>query len=136
MTIGLPVHSVWIANNMTDINALISVMPGGGGSYVLSAGNFEINNLPSDYLRKGRINNTLLAQTITLGLNIGINGALGDFELKAGMLATAASEGGCGSDVPVARTCVDYTVINEYQRYEIKAKVVDALSVKTVQGLF
>jgi len=137
MTIGLPGHSVWIANNMTDINALISVMPGGGGSYVLSAGNFEINNLPSSYLKNGRINNTLLAQTIALGLNIGINGALGDFELKAGMLTTAASEGGCGSDVPVARTCnPDGSVNNEYQRYEIKAKVVNALSVKTVQGLF
>jgi hypothetical protein len=137
MTVGLTGKSVWISNNMTDIDALISVMPGGGGSSVLSSGNYGISSLPASYLSKnGRINNTLLAQTIALGLNIGINGALGDFVLQSGMLATAASEGGCGSDIPKDRTCVDGKVINEYERYEIKANLVNALSVKTVQGLY
>jgi hypothetical protein len=137
MTIGLPGHSVYIGNNTTDINALIAVMPGGGGSYVLSAADYEINNLPSSYLKNGRINNTLLAQTIALGLNIGINSALGNLVLQAGKIATAAPQGGCGSDIAKARSCnPDGTVNNEYLRYTIPANVVNALTDKTVQGLF
>ncbi|GIZ09819.1 hypothetical protein FUMI01_25460 [Flavobacterium sp. UMI-01] len=132
---------VSIMNNETDINALIDVMPGGGGSSVLPSnpnnGLFSISSLPNSMLKKGNINNTLLAQTIALGLNIGINGMLGDFELKAGTIAIATPQDGCGSDIPKARTCnPDGTVNNEYKRYTISAKVVNALSVKTVQGLY
>jgi hypothetical protein len=138
MTVGLAGKSVWISNNMTDINALISVMPGGGGSSVLSAGDYEIKDLPSSYLTKGRINNTLLAQTIALGLNIGINSNLGNFVLQAGSLAVAVPQGGCGSDVPEVRSCnADGTVNNEYKYYTIPSDVVNALgSDSTVQGLF
>ncbi|WP_367754571.1 T9SS type A sorting domain-containing protein [Flavobacterium sp. WC2430] len=138
MTIGTLGHSVYIMNNMTDINALISVMPGGGGSYVLSAGNYEINSLPSSYLKNGRINNTLLAQTIALGLNIGINSNLGNFTLQAGTLAVAVPQGGCGSEIAKERTCnLDGTVNNEYKYYTIPSNVVTALGGNpTVQGLF
>ena len=56
---------------------------------------------------KGRIKNVLLAQTITLGLNIGITSPsdLGAFPLQAGVLATADPLGGCGSDIPEERVC-------------------------------
>ena len=138
MTIGSLGNTVVITNTAADRMAIIDVLPGGGGSYVLS-GIQSINSLPSNYLSKsGRINNTLLAQTITLGLNIGINGALGDFALQAGKITTAVAEGGCGSDIPKARSCnPDGTVNNEYQSdYSISANVVNALTVKTVQGLF
>ncbi|SHN21707.1 T9SS type A sorting domain-containing protein, partial [Flavobacterium xinjiangense] len=137
MTIGSSGNTVVITNTPADRMAIIDVLPGGGGSYVLSGVNY-INSLPSSYLtKKGTLNNTLLAQTITLGLNLGINGALGDFALQGGKIATAAPEGGCGSDIPKARSCnSDGTVNNEYQRYDIPAKVVNALTDKTVQGLF
>jgi hypothetical protein len=142
MYVGIKdVRHVSIMNNATDIDALIAVLPGGGGSSALPAnpngGLFSISNLPQTLLKKGNINNTLLAQTIALGLNIGINGALGDFVLQAGKLTTADTEGGCGSDIPKARTCnPDGTVNNEYERYDISADVVNALSTKTIQGLY
>jgi hypothetical protein len=143
MTIGSSGNTVVITNTPADRMAIIDVLPGGGGSYVLS-GAYSISSLPSSYLAKnGRINNTLLAQTITLGLNIGINGALGDFTLQGGTLVTAAAEGGCGSDIPKERECIYdqfgnlTSVINEYQYYSISPNVVAAITgAKTVQGLF
>jgi hypothetical protein len=134
MTIGLPGHSVLV----NDAQGVIDVMPGGGGSRVLSAGDFGINNLPSSYLKKGKINNTLLAQTIALGLNIGINGALGNFVLQDGILAIAVPDGGCGTDVAKVRSCnPDGTVNNEYKYYTISGAVVTALGANpTVQGVF
>ena len=140
MTIGLPGHSVWMTNSAADINAIINVLPGGGSSYVLPAADKKISDITgaSPYLKKGNINNTLLAQNITLGLNLGINTELGTFALKAGTLATAAPNGGCGSKTPMTRSCsfdVYTPTINEYKYFNIPA-VVDALPVKTVQGLF
>ena len=143
MTIGSLGNTVVITNTLTDREAIISVLPGGGSSYVLS-GSYSISALPSSYLsKKGTINNTLLAQTITLGLNIGINGALSDFVLQGGVLVTAAAEGGCGSDIPKVRTC-NYdingnltSVTNDYEYYSIDANVLAAIEgEKTVQGLF
>ncbi|MDI5949256.1 T9SS type A sorting domain-containing protein [Flavobacterium yafengii] len=143
MTIGSLGNTVIITNTLSDREAIISVLPGGGSSYVLS-GSYSISALPSSYLsKKGTINNTLLAQTIALGLNIGINGALSDFVLEGGILVTAAAEGGCGSDIPKERTC-NYdingnltSVTNDYQYYSIDANVLAAIEGdKTVQGLF
>ena len=143
MTIGLSPNSVWIKNpdNVSDV---LRVLPGGGGgSYALS-GDYQISGVPSSYLtKKGTLNNTLLAQTITLGLNIGINGALGNFTLQSGILVTADAEGGCGSDTPKERTC-NYdiygnltSVTNAYHEYTVNSTVIDAIEGdKTVQGLF
>ncbi|WP_338645735.1 T9SS type A sorting domain-containing protein [Flavobacterium sp. KS-LB2] len=143
MTIGSLGNTVIVTNTLTDRNSVVGVLPGGGSSYVLS-GSYSISALPSSYLtKKGTINNTLLAQTITLGLNIGINGALGDFVLQEGMLVTAAAEGGCGSDIPKERQCIYdiygnlTSVVNEYQYYSIDASVLAAIEGdKTVEGLF
>ena len=137
-TLELPARSILISNTDADKNAIIAVLPGGGSSYALSVGEPHISALPSSYLKKGTINNTLLAQTITLGLNLGIDSQLGDFVLQAGKLATAAPEGGCGSDTPMPRSCSEEgyaPTINEYQYFDIPA-VVDLLPDKTVQGLF
>ena len=138
MTVGLSGNSVWMTAP-DDIDDIIRVMPGGGPSKVLS-GNIQISSSQfNKYLKNGKINNTLLAQTIALGLNIGINGQLGDFKLKPGTFATAEPEGGCGSDSPKSRTCSPggFTpVINEYKYYSISTDVINAISPKTVQGLF
>jgi hypothetical protein len=138
MTIGLPGKSVLLSNTTADINAIVQVLPGGGSSIVLLAGNPHVSALPASYLKKGNINNTLLAQTITLGLNLGIDSELGAFGLQVGTLATAAPEGGCGSKIPKTRSCSEggYTpVINEYKYFVIPA-VVGLLPTPTVQGLF
>ena len=133
MVVGYGLNTVSISSP----SCVIAALPGGGGSYKLS-GAKNICSLPSSYLKNGRINNTLLAQTIALGLNIGINSALGDFALKAGTLATAAPDGGCGTDIPKLRSCSAegyMPVINEYKYYTMPA-VVDLLPNKTVQGLY
>ncbi|MEN9910165.1 MAG: hypothetical protein RLZZ540_3324 [Bacteroidota bacterium] len=144
------VRHVLITDSDADIAKLIEVLPGGGSSKELPSqpdnGLFSISNLPPSLLKKGNINNSLLAQTITLGLNIGINGALGDFVLQVGELSTADAEGGCGSDIPKAREChynsegnFDY-VMNEYHKMDIPQNIIDALISGgypvTVQGLF
>ncbi|EJL60979.1 T9SS type A sorting domain-containing protein, partial [Flavobacterium sp. CF136] len=138
MTIGLVGKSVLVSNNPTDINAVIEVLPGGGASKVLSNGNPHISALPPQYLKKGVINNTLLAQTITLGLNLGIDSELSKFKLQAGILAVAEPAGGCGSKTPKERSCnPDGTVSNEYKFYTIPNTVVSKLGGdKTVGDLF
>ncbi|WP_431244707.1 T9SS type A sorting domain-containing protein [Flavobacterium sp. P21] len=138
MTIGLIGKSVLISNNQTDINAVIAVLPGGGPSKVLANGNPHISALPASYLKKGTIDNTLLAQTITLGLNLGIDSELSKFKLQAGILAVAQPEGGCGSKTPKVRSCnPDGTVSNEYKYYTIPNNVVSKLAGdKTVGDLF
>jgi hypothetical protein len=91
-----------------------------------------------------------LAQTIALGLNIGITSpsTLGDFVLKAGTLSTAKPVGGCGSNVPKVRQCnYDPTtgqlilpVVNEYKTATFSQALIDAIAAagypKTVGGLF
>ena len=136
MIIGKDGNSVWMTDSTADIDKIIEVLPGGGSSYALSLGaNKEITALPSSYLKKGNINNTLLAQTITLGLNLGIDSSLGAFVLHSGKLATAAPQGGCGSKIPMPRSCsydVYTPTINEYKYFDIPA-FVDG---KTVYDLF
>ncbi|MFM9824595.1 SprB repeat-containing protein, partial [Flavobacterium sp.] len=138
MTIGLLGRSIKISNNPTDIQKIIDFLPGGGSSAVLSVGDFLITALPSSYLKKGVINNTLLAQTITLGLNLGIDNTLGTFALQSGTLAIASPQGGCGSIIPMVRSCsydIYTPTINEYKYYNIPA-LVGLLPTPTVQGLF
>ncbi len=131
-------HSISMSNNAIDIAKIIQVLPGGGSSSALLQGDFTITTMPTSYLKKGNINNTLLAQTITLGLNLGIDGTLGSFALQAGKLATAAPQGGCGSKIPMLRSCSaeGYApTINEYKYYTVPA-VVGLLPTPTVQGLY
>ncbi|MBP6551280.1 MAG: T9SS type A sorting domain-containing protein, partial [Flavobacterium sp.] len=70
--------------------------------------------------------------------NLGIDNNLGNFVLQAGTLATAAPQGGCGSKIPMPRSCsydIYTPTINEYKYFDIPA-VVNLLPNKTVQGLF
>jgi len=105
----------------------------------LAAGNYNICTLPSSYLnKKGKITNTLLAQTITLGLNLGIKGpggTLANLELEGGQLVTAKVLGGCGGTEAVLRDCE--AGLNEYTYTAMDQKVIDALGGDpTVAGLF
>ncbi len=138
MIIGLPGHSVWMQST-EDIDDIIRVLPGGGSNYVLPAFDKKLSDItaPSTYLRKGNLNNTLLAQTITLGLNLGIDGTLADFGLQAGILATTEPDGGCGTQTPKYRSCGEenYGILYDYEYFTIPA-VVDLLPNKTVKGLF
>jgi len=135
-------------DDLTGAACVIEVLPGGGPAKEISGAN-NICSLPPAMLQNGRIKNVLLAQTIALGLNIGITSpsTLGDFALKAGTLYTADPVGGCGSDVPKLRRC-NYdpethlltSVDNEYESRTFSQALIDAIEdagyPKTVLGLF
>ncbi|MEO7482494.1 MAG: hypothetical protein ABIT81_01955, partial [Ferruginibacter sp.] len=147
LRIGLPGRSVVITNNSTDRACVIDKMPGGGGSKELSVvADINICNLPLSYLKNGKINNTLLSQTLALALNVGITSpsTLGNFVLQAGVLATAKPLGGCGSNVPKTRVCnynplAPYNLVsvtNEYTYRTFSAALINAIvGPKTIQGL-
>jgi len=131
-----------------DAADIIEVLPGGGPAKEVTGAN-NISSLPSSMLQNGRIHNVLLAQTIALGLNIGITSPsdLGSFVLKAGTLYTADPLGGCGSNVPKTRVCtydpVTHLLIgvqNEYTSRSFSQALIDAIQAagypKTVGGLF
>jgi hypothetical protein len=95
-----------------------NVMPGGGGSYALTGDCIATNaTCLAKYLAKtGRLNNTLLAQTIALGLNLRITteNLLGDVILSGDGYLTTQLRVSCekGSDV-VAMVCEPYeTYVN------------------------
>jgi hypothetical protein len=149
LRIGRLGHSVVMTlSPVNSVQCVIQKLPGGGSSVELAAADYNICNLPASYLKNQRINNTLLAQSITLGLNIGItsSGSLGNLELRGGdSLVTAKAAGGCGSTTPLPRIC-NYdsygnliSVTNEYQYTYISPAVVNAIVAaghpKTVGGL-
>jgi len=150
LTVGLAGKSVFITNSTSGyVNCVINKLPGGGPAKELAAGNVNICNLPSAYLKNGRINNVLLSQTITLGINMGIMTTpnLSGFVLQGGALATAQVVNGCGGTLPVERVCLYDPIThlltgvqNEYTYYTIDPAVVNALGPnpanRTVGALF
>jgi hypothetical protein len=139
LIIGMPGRSVYISNTTADVQLVIKYLPGGGQSKELEPGNMSIHATAFEgtYTKNNHIKNTLFAQTLTLGLNIGLKPNLQNFVLQAGEIATAAPDGGCGSITPLTRHC-DQTPSNEYSYATIPASVVNAItgSPKTIKGLF
>ncbi|HET6767926.1 MAG TPA: hypothetical protein VFH08_11025 [Chitinophagaceae bacterium] len=133
ITLGCGTNAVIVSS----AQCVIDKLPGGGKSVELDlAAPTSLCNLPAGMLKNGRIDNTLLAQTLALALNIGITSpsALSDFPLQAGTLYTAAVDGGCGSEVPLLRECIyDGTtgllidVINEYEQRSFSQDLIDAI---------
>ncbi|QNA43584.1 T9SS type A sorting domain-containing protein [Lacibacter sediminis] len=157
LVIGSNGKFITIPSTATAAELLNKSMPGGGGSRELF-GSCTVDNVPlpacwtpgtnnsTTYITKqGKINNVLLSQTITLGLNLRVSGGLGDFALEAGTFATAKAEGGCGSTTPTQRSCYlnelgQLVVVNEYVYKTIPQSIIDALDCKgydhTVGGLY
>lgn len=147
--VGKPGRSVVMtASSPNSVNCIINKLPGGGPSVELPSGNPNICSLPANYLKRGRIKNALLAQTITLSLNANITNpsALAGFKLQAGTFATAKPQGCCGSIVPATRVCGQYSgcgwvnTVNEYTYRTLAANVVNAITPnangdRTVAGL-
>jgi hypothetical protein len=148
LTVGVGGKSITIP--MNGAVKLNSVMPGGGTPKELTnVANCVITDpCFNTYLTaQGKINNVLLSQTITLGLNMRISADLSGLQLQAGVLATAKPDGGCGSKTPLERSCYtnpespyNLIVVNEYKYSTITASVIDALTNKgydkTVDGLY
>jgi len=140
-SVGKPGRSVLVDN----AQCVIDKLPGGGASKELIPG--DINLCVFTPLQpNGGVKNILLAQTITLGLNLGIeNSQLGNFVLQAGEAAAADPVNGCGDDTPKPRIChyntVDpfqlISVENEYTYRTFYQNVIDAIpGANTVANLF
>ncbi|MFN9710363.1 MAG: T9SS type A sorting domain-containing protein, partial [Bacteroidota bacterium] len=134
------------ATNAADI---IRIMPGGGPANRLPAG----DHTPSSnaILKKGKISNVLLSQTIALALNTYMTGSsLASLSLAEGVgsadkyLVTVAKQSGSCSSLSSAASaectyapvyCSDgvtisgyTTVYNPYKSWRISSKVINALS--------
>ena len=109
-------------------DTVIMILPGGGPSAALAyTGNRTPSTLSSSMLKNGKIYNGLLAQTLTLALNMRVNEGLSDFELLSGKYLMTQNKASCGSDVLVP--CA-------YHSYMFNSKVVTALGVNNnVSGL-
>ncbi|MGZ3898389.1 MAG: hypothetical protein ACXVML_16740, partial [Flavisolibacter sp.] len=115
ITIGRPGHSVIIP--VGSAVTLNNVMPGGQSPKLLLAGDCSITqSCFSAYLTKqGRINNVLLSQTITLSLNVRLNGGiLNSLPIQSGWLTTQNQSGDCisTSSVQMNQNVVNYLTYN------------------------
>jgi hypothetical protein len=110
-------------------DSVIMILPGGGPSAALSyTGNRTPSTLPGSMLKNGRINNGLLAQTLTLALNLRVNVGLSDFELLSGKYLMTQDKVACGLDS--LKEC-------SYHSYAFSSKIVKALGMQNnVAGLF
>jgi hypothetical protein len=140
-----------------DASILKSILPGGSGVGVLLPGacdatpaSLQPSGCLKPYLTKqGKLNNGLLAQTITLGLNLRIHddGRLADFELQSGKYLTTQKKVSCeeGSEL-VESVCtlqadgITYIMtVNPFWEKMLPANVVDyliSIDNATVQGLY
>jgi hypothetical protein len=149
ITIGCAGHSVTVSTGQAA--CVIDVLPGGKASAELPAGNYTICGLPGSLLTKqGRIANALLAQTLTLGLNMGINPpSLTNYPLQANKWLVTAETVECGSpDVkPCQFSCTPGITVGTYvwtvtyspyhvSDCRISTALFNALGAKTVGGLY
>ena len=137
---------------------IIGILPGGGPATMLPAGDY-VNATTASFLRRGRVNNVLLSQTIALALNAYMPGSkLRELSLAdgAGMadkwLITVEKKGNCDLKDAVAAECKftpiyspcgdgkyisGYTTsYNPYSAWKLSSKVINALpGDKTVMDL-
>ena len=111
----------YIMLNSTCVNEILDVLPGGGGSSALPRRTQSECIVPASELHKktGKINNSLLAQTITLSLNLRLDGALRSLVLYPDKpyIVTQASDG-CGESAePVNGTSKHYMLPVNVLRY-------------------
>jgi hypothetical protein len=142
--LGLPGRSFTVLQ--VDAAKIMDLLPGGGKSMVLG-GNYNWMSVPKN---GKKINNTLLAQTIALALNVYMPGSdIGSFSLADGAgkwMITRDNGGTCADPEPaVCKFEPIYTegiitgyslTYNPYQGWEMPADVINALGGnKTVMDL-
>ena len=88
-------------------SCIMSLLPGGGPAARITGAN-TCSNHPGIQIQNGRINNILLSQTLTLGLNLRLSlNNLGGLKMDSPILNTAESSGcmgGVGVTHPLAGT--------------------------------
>jgi len=107
-------NSVTVPATNEGATKLNQTMPGGNTPNALPVGNCTITAgcfvSPTYLTQQGRINNILLSQTITLGLNVRWNsGELLLFPIKNGYLTTQKMKG-CGENAVLVEVCESGTI--------------------------
>jgi len=122
-------------NTMTFVagesGCIIDLLPGSGPAKKITGANTCASH-PGIQMKNGRIYNILLAQVITLGLNLRLDGDLGNLAMLSDTLVTAESSG-CGEEGD--------TATSGYSKYAIPLSVYNVLSqngtiVPTVYDLY
>ncbi|MFM1744121.1 MAG: hypothetical protein RLZZ630_58, partial [Bacteroidota bacterium] len=108
-------RSITFTQNDVTTGCFYKKMPGGGPSKLIEPGNHNCSNVPGTMLkRNGSLNNVLLSQTVTLGLNLRVPGtSLGGLQITAPYLLTYGSDSsGCVSPnaAPVLTDAVVRTI--------------------------
>jgi hypothetical protein len=124
-----------------DADLIDAVLPGGGDFGLISGACIASQPCLKTYLaKKGTIKSGLIAQTLTLGLNLRINSGLADLMLNTGYLVTQkklACEEGSGV---VEMVCVDgMATVDPYWYYSINPALLSYMNGKypvTVGGLY
>jgi len=122
----------------TDASALKKIMPGGGTATKLVK-DYDLatsTSAPAPPLKNGKIDNVLLSQTITLDMNIHIQGdALGSFVLRSGFLTT---QKGDASTCPIAKplSCTKDASSISSLKLTSNTTLMNLLNGKTINDLF
>lgn len=102
LTIGSVAMGNYITFTSSDVLCLVSKLPGGKQATTLHGVATCMNLVGISLNKQGRFNNVLLAQTITLGLNLRIpSNNLGGIVLYGPYISTYASNGTCANGIPV-----------------------------------
>ncbi|MGE5318281.1 MAG: hypothetical protein ACM3ME_09810, partial [Chloroflexota bacterium] len=112
LTIGTGTRSI-ITHPVTGPNCVINTLPAGGQSSAIAPGGpYDLCSLPATMLRPdGSLKNNLIAQTLTMGLNLRLDTELGDLELESRYFFTRASSDCYDPDAyPLIGTELYYTL--------------------------
>jgi hypothetical protein len=89
-----------------DGQCIINLLPGGGTPARITGTNTCASH-PGIQIKNGKINNVLLSQNITLGLNMRIKANLAFLAMDSPVLEVANSSGCMGNDHPIGGTIVN-----------------------------
>jgi len=132
IVIGVPANNNTFTIPVGASQCVFDILPGGGPKTVIS-GNWDCEDPGPLVNRQGRLNNALLAQLITLQLNMRLPGYLGSLQLESPTFYVMESSG-CGGGDP------NFPLPGETY-YTIPMSVWDAISMDgtitpTVQDLY
>lgn len=97
-----------ITADKIKVDSILTYLPGGGPSASYTGS--SLASAPS---------NTLLSQTLTLGLNIGLNQYLGGYKFGS-VIASQKASGECGQGNLINGTCQSYSVDTPYSNMTVR----------------
>lgn len=119
----LRVGNIQVSDLGNPVQAILNYLPGGGPSI----------NYTGNTLGAGTTPNTLLSQTLTLGLNIGLNQYMAGYKFK-GNIITQDTYGSCGEGSLVSGSCHERYTLSEFFQNQTIKQIFDSASRALVSG--